>query len=1385
MNWRTRFRELFAMSVETIFAAAAQKLTAERGAYLDEACGNDADLRQKVERLLKAHDVAGDFLESPAQRPADTINYAPIAEQVGSKIGPYILREQIGEGGFGLVFVAEQQEPVKRKVALKVIKPGMDSAQVIARFEAERQALALMDHPNIAKVLDAGATDTGRPYFVMELVRGIPITEYCDQNQLSPRERLDLFVTVCQAIQHAHQKGIIHRDIKPSNVLVTSHDGKPVAKVIDFGVAKAIHQHLTERTIYTNFAQMVGTPLYMSPEQAEMSGLDIDTRSDLYSLGVLLYELLTGTTPFDKKQLREAAYDEIRRLIREVEPPKPSTRLSQSTESLPSVAAQRRMEPAKLSKLVRGDLDWITMKALEKDRTRRYETANALARDIQRYLSDEPVEACPPSASYRLRKFARKNRAMLTTAATIAMLLVAGIAVSAWQAVRATQAERAAQAARIEETEQRRIAEEQRQTADTARNEAEIQRAQAEANFQKARKAVDEYFTLVSENKLLDVPGLQPLRRELLESALRFYDGFAHERTHDPAVLADVAVTYMRLAVTCHSIDRQDDAIRALDHALNVIDRLRREFPNSQEQQRGFAGFWKGLRRPMGAFGSLPQDSELATSTLSRLASTFERFAGEFPSIIGFQSDLAAIYFFIGKELDSLGKQAEALDSYRKSRAISVALIRQVPAAPEYRAGLARTLEEMADVLNQSKQPEEAKICATESLEIRKRLVDEAPTNAQYRNDLGDSFTQRGQLTRAIAPASAEADFRRALEIYDRLKAEYPGVANWGGLARAHALNGISLLLVSDPLRISEAKELHRQELAAWTNLAPAWVDGPRFATMQKIESQRAWAFRLREVGELAGTIQALKLAISMLDEVLASDPNNLSFHDQRHFDLVSLGVALLRLQHYSESEAAFRRVIDSESKLAIQRPEKPHLSAGVAGNLVNLATLLAATNRATEAEPLFRQAIAMQEKLVAEFPRGEYQKRLPSFHGLFANALFDSGRTSDGIAESERAMELAPDDAGALNNLAWKLSTAPEAGLRDPVRAVPLARRATELDSKAWTKWNTLGVVLYRSGQWQEAIEALHRSQSLATMIRVSQNGYVLAMCYSKQNQKEMAEKWFRASDAWTAAYDNKTRSCLQFRDEAAQILGLNLDPLVKTPMSSESARDICQLIRKFDAQAAWTHDWLAPILVRDANYADAFREMRDAERIDPDPKKEREVGIAVLLVASGQSEEYRRFCTEMIGRNGQVRGARAAFLAGVCCKLGPGALADYTPALTMIRSAISQSPANSAFLLLQAQLLVRAGQTQTAADELQKLMITANPSELSYPLVRLHLAMANRQLGRSDDSKRLLRESTVWIEKNNLESLPAGADLTQPLSWAMRLQLKLLRDEVEATLR
>jgi WD40 repeat protein/serine/threonine protein kinase/tetratricopeptide (TPR) repeat protein len=568
------------MNEREVFDAALQIPGAEaRSAWLRQVCGQDDRMRQQIEGLLQAEQLLGSFLAAPPPAVAKTIDMpaeSPIAEAPGMVIGPYKLLQQIGEGGMGTVYMAEQAAPVRRKVALKIIKPGMDTREVIARFEAERQALALMDHPNIAKVFDGGTTgekdeggrrkegkespsasdssfipqpsafNPGRPYFVMELVRGVPITDYCDQNNLPVHERLELFVTVCHAVQHAHQKGIIHRDIKPTNVLVTLHDSPPVPKVIDFGVAKAIGQQLTDKTLFTQFAQMVGTPLYMSPEQAQLTGQDVDTRGDIYSLGVLLYELLTGTTPFERGRLKQAALDEIRRMIREEDPPSPSTRLSSTAgETQTAIAAHRRVDPRGLSRLVRGDLDWIVMKALEKDRSRRYETANGFAADIVRFLSDEPVEACPPSAAYRFRKFARRNRVALSTGAAVLAALVVGTLVSTWQAFRATHAEglaeirltaetaarakavdaqAVAEAAREEESRQRTladtarrkeaaqrmVAEERRIEADQRRTEADEQRA--EANEQRAEAERQSAIAAVNEKRARDQESLAQRR---------------------------------------------------------------------------------------------------------------------------------------------------------------------------------------------------------------------------------------------------------------------------------------------------------------------------------------------------------------------------------------------------------------------------------------------------------------------------------------------------------------------------------------------------------------------------------------------------------------------------------------------------------------------------------------------------------------------------------------------------------------------------------------------------------------------------------------------------------------------------------------------------------
>ncbi|HSM20502.1 MAG TPA: protein kinase, partial [Hyphomicrobiales bacterium] len=419
--------------------------------------------------LVKAEQADAFFSDDDGATIAAAAFDATYAEKEGDQIGPYTLRQQIGEGGFGTVWMAEQRVPISRMVALKVIKAGMDTKQVLARFEAERQALAMMDHPNIAKVLDAGATPTGRPYFAMELVRGIPITEFCDKQQYGPRRRLELFRDVCSAVNHAHQKGVIHRDLKPSNIMVTLEADKPVVKVIDFGISKATHSKLTEKTLFTRFEQFLGTPVYMSPEQAAMSNLDVDTRSDIYSLGVLLYELLVGAPPFDQHSLLSAGYDEMRRIIAEDEPPKPSTRCTQIHVATGDAAAKAK--PGLSASVLKGDLDWIVMKAIEKDRTRRYETANAFAADIGRYLEDEPVLAAAPSAAYKFRKFARRNKAAMRVAAVILATLVAATLVSSWQAVRATAAEKMARSEADRATKAETLATKRLEESEKARAE--------------------------------------------------------------------------------------------------------------------------------------------------------------------------------------------------------------------------------------------------------------------------------------------------------------------------------------------------------------------------------------------------------------------------------------------------------------------------------------------------------------------------------------------------------------------------------------------------------------------------------------------------------------------------------------------------------------------------------------------------------------------------------------------------------------------------------------------------------------------------------------------------------------------------------------------------
>jgi eukaryotic-like serine/threonine-protein kinase len=588
-----REREVFSTALE-------YSVPAERAAYLAEACGENAALRQSVESLLRVHEAEGGLL---TQRDGASTGYVdvPLHEGPGTRIGRYKLLERIGEGGFGVVYMAEQEEPVRRRVALKVIKLGMDTRAIVARFEAERQALALMEHPNIARVFDGGATDTGRPYFVMELVRGVPITRYCDENRLPPEARLRLFITVCQAVQHAHQKGVIHRDLKPSNILVTLHDGVPVPKVIDFGIAKATSARLTDKTLFTRFYTFVGTPVYTSPEQMEMSGLDVDTRSDIYSLGVLLYELLTGRPPFDPEALLMSGLEAMRRTIREVDPPRPSARLATlSHADRASAAQQRGIEVAKLSLLLRGDLDWIVMHSLEKDRTRRYVTPSALAADIERHLASEPVAARPPSNAYRLRKFIRRHQLGFFAATAVALALLVGLIASSVLLLREQRVRARAVTAERTAVALQHQAEVAR--ADEVKRAARTSLELANRNLADGRVADGLAYLVYSARK----DPLNPILAPRLASVLTSHNFILPEGAPLECGSRVVAIRY---ALDGHTFlaGTQDGTLRVFD---NVTGNVLREFRLGTPVL--WISGWKFARNNDGIFAARFQDNSLA-----------------------------------------------------------------------------------------------------------------------------------------------------------------------------------------------------------------------------------------------------------------------------------------------------------------------------------------------------------------------------------------------------------------------------------------------------------------------------------------------------------------------------------------------------------------------------------------------------------------------------------------------------------------------------------------------------------------------------------------------------------------------------------------------------
>ncbi len=1091
------------MNERDIFIAALQKTdAAERRGYLDAACGTDVALRQQVESLLQIHEEAGSFLESPAQTSLATTD-SPVREGPGTVIGPYKLLQQIGEGGMGTVFMAEQTQPVQRKVALKLIKSGMDSRLVIARFEAERQALALMDHPNIARVLDAGTTESGSPYFVMELVKGVPITRYCDEHHLTPRERLELFVPVCLAIQHAHHKGIIHRDMKPSNVMVCIYDGKPVPKVIDFGVAKATGPRLTDRTLFTEFGAIVGTFEYMSPEQAELDQLDVDTRSDVYSLGVLLYELLTGTTPLERKRMKEVAILELLRLVREQEAPRPSVRLS-TTEGLPSIAANRGTEPKRLSGLVRGELDWIVMKCLEKDRNRRYETANAFAADVLHYLHGEAVQACPASPRYRFPKFARRHKLGLTIAGMMAAAMLVGVTsltVSTVLASRAYQAERAAH-------------------------------QQAEANFQRARGAVDEFFTTVSQNKLFDVPGLQPLRKELLEAAARYYRALADERVEDPGVRAGLAVAHLRLAEVYYEVGLFNEVFAAIDAGLDLVEPLTQEHPGDQDLLRQLAGFWKGNRRMSNsALGTV--DLAPGERTLTRFLVDWQRLADENSQVPGFQSDLATMYDRIAELQANLpGRRADAALAGRKAMATWEKLVLAYPEEPEYLASLGQQYDFQAYLCRVSGQRQQESEYAEKAIGIFEKLTSARPNVIAYREGRASGVSRKAKrLLDGGNKEEAEKYYRLAVESWEKLTAEHSNVSSYKEQA-AVALEGLGGQIETSG-RPQEALKFFRRAVEM-KEKALAEASSSSIVAIHFWDTLDRLVKCLRSLGQLEEADKAYSHGMITIETHVRDYPSVPTRWALGHF-IRLYGFYLWKQP--AQAEPIFRKAMLVFEKLTVEEPRNAQNRVFLADTHRILGRLLAATHRSDEAEKAYRRAIEVHDKRVAELPGQAVDEALVTGSNLaLGELLAGAGREEEAKQIYQKLVDMRPKNTAALNNLSWLLATCADPKLRDDKRAVELANKAVELEPKQGMWRNTLGAAQYRAGNWKDSIASLEKSLELRAG-GDSFDFFFLAMAHWQLGNKDQAHKRFDQAVVWMDKNQPKNLELLRLRTEAADL--------------------------------------------------------------------------------------------------------------------------------------------------------------------------------------------------------------------------------------------------------
>jgi tetratricopeptide (TPR) repeat protein len=1132
-TWDPRANELFLKALE-------MRTAGERQEFLDGACAGDAALRAEVESLLEASVRAGSFLEPPAAPPGATVDAPGVSERPDTVIGPYKLVQMLGEGGMGAVFMAQQTEPIKRLVALKLIKPGMDTRQVIARFEAERQALALMEHPNIAKVFDAGTTELGRPYFVMELVKGVPITRYCDQHRLTPRQRLELFIPVCQAVQHAHQKGIIHRDLKPSNVLVASFDDKPVPKVIDFGIAKAAGQSLTEKTLITGFGVVVGTLEYMSPEQAELNQLDIDTRSDIYSLGVLLYELLTGSTPLEKSRLKAAAMLEVLRLIREEEPPKPSARLS-TTDEMPSVAANRGLEPKKLSGVVRGELDWMVMKCLEKDRNRRYETANGLAMDVQRYLADEPVQACPPSATYRLRKFARRNKVGLAIAGMILFFLVLLAGGIGWVA--------RDQAARLVATEQL-VGETLYQATELLKQgklpeaHAAVRKAEGLLAGSGGSEALRQRVRELQADVAM-VAKLEEIRIRQTQVKDNHFDNLSADSAYAQAFRDyGIDVEKLELAEAAERLRARPITVElaaGLDEWASVRRGKGEEDKRSREHLIAVAQAvdpdeWRNRvraalkeRNPKGLV-DLAASSDIsaqAPSTLVLLADALAanrspdkavallekawlRHPGDFWINHALARNLGelrpprwqeALRYFTAEV--SIRPQSPGahynlgfiLRILRQLDAAIAALQEAIRLKPDYAA--AHSVLGMA--LADNGQLPEAITAYNEAIRLRPDSDFVHYNRGCALNDTGDHDAAIAAYSRAIELNRNDAKYwinrgsaYHGLQQWEQAITDYskgiqldPKYKNaWTNRAKVYLILKQYDKAVAD---YSGALQWYPQDALLWNARGLALVNLGQAGKAIDDFSRAIALSKPEDVSPLMNRARAYRASkqydkeIVDLSKVIALFPKHLPAHIER-------AEAYGFLNQYDKAVADYSTVLVSNPKNAAALGHR----GVVFSYLGQMDKAVADCTRAIELSPenawvwgwrgrVYHQS-RQWEKAAADFSKSIDldADRAANWH-FRAEAYSQLGQWDKAVADYSKAIELDPKDTLTDNNtLAWLLATCPEPKFRDPKRAVELAKKAIALAPKEGSYWNTLGVAHYRTEDWQPATTALLKSMEL-----------------------------------------------------------------------------------------------------------------------------------------------------------------------------------------------------------------------------------------------------------------------------------------------------------------